>query len=236
MREDFHVLVAVLKYHLKSILHCSFRITLFFLNRAQTYDLLTGTNYDDAYLILAPIAPSILSPNRNLTAEEIENISRLLRWYSTRYPGYQDYIADIVFHSSLDWIPDQNNTELVESILSKTSTDFAFAAPAIREAQLHSQNANGSVPFNDNKVEGGIIDAMILLPICCRKSTYMYDFHIKTKIPFLPDWLTNFHVMEIPYVFGAGLRKNANDPIYDETANELSLQMMTFWTNFAQSG
>lgn len=64
----------------------------------------------------------------------------------------------------------------------------------------------------------------------------MYNFDIKTKLPIFADWVYNSHAFELPYVFGQPLRKTEYDPVYNATQDLLSLQMITYWTNFAKSG
>lgn len=64
----------------------------------------------------------------------------------------------------------------------------------------------------------------------------MYLFNIKARYPrFFPEWVYNSHAFELAYVFGETLRPET-DFIFEEDAKGLSVQMMTYWSNFAKSG
>nr|XP_039252972.1 uncharacterized protein LOC120330182 [Styela clava] len=178
-------------------------------NRTSNYEVMLGTNYDETFIMVVTIIPELIT-GRPIKLEDLTVVYEELNNLVAEYPDRQRYVSDIVFHNSVEWEMDWT-TESVKKTMVRASSDFVFAAPSIRQAQLRAQHVGGP-------------------------STYMYDFHIKAKFTLIPEWQTNFHAQELPYVFGEPLRRTINDRIWNSTADELSLQMITYWTNFAKSG
>jgi len=118
-----------------------------------------------------------------------------------------DSIRRTIIHEYTDW----TNPESFESIriqCVQLLTDMLYAAPAADIFQLH---AGGSMSGN----------------------TFAYKFVPVTfsRLPWTPSWLPGAdHAEELRFVFGMYLQ------FIPEWEQTLSLQIMTYWSNFAKSG
>lgn len=73
---------------------------------------------------------------------------------------------------------------------------------------------------------------------CCLglNKTYLYHFDYRSTFEQNPEWLHSNHFEEVPYVFGH-LFKSGGYVLEASAADlQLSLIIMSYWTNFAKAG
>ncbi|XP_060557752.1 cholinesterase-like [Ruditapes philippinarum] len=137
---------------------------------------------------------------------------------STEYtPKTRKALEELLTFFYTDWADPLNLLTIRNTLIAMTN-DPMFHVPAIQVAKTHAG------------LKGG--------------STYFYEFSVQSDKHALeiPPWFEgSYHADEIPYVFGFPLLANASIfggelSNYTVEEQQLSRDIMTFWTNFARSG
>jgi len=66
--------------------------------------------------------------------------------------------------------------------------------------------------------------------------TYLYHFEHRSAFEENPEWLHSNHFEEVPYVFGHVFKSAGYASKATAADLQLSLILMSYWTNFAKNG
>ena len=173
----------------------------------KSLDYLAGGNMFDGSEALSRL--TAITGDVNTMQPTQEDINIYIGILSTLgiMEAMSDSIRRTILHEYTDWSnPDSFESTRLQFV--QLLTDLLYAAPAADTFQLHT---GGSMSGN----------------------TFAYKFTPATtsRLPWTPSWLPGAdHAEELRFVFGMYFHFM---PEWEQT---LSLQIMTYWSNFAKSG
>lgn len=175
----------------------------------QSLDFMTGRNMYDGAEIVMYISSITDDVNTWMPSQDdmIHNLIDILGEMGIKGFPVTDGVRRSILHEYTNWT-NPHSYESVRVQFVKMFTDTFYGVPAARMLQMHAgEGATGN--------------------------TYAYLFSPVTssRMPWTPSWLPGAdHAEEIRSVFGLYFQ------YMTEWEKELSVRMMTYWSNFAKSG
>ena len=193
----------------------------------RSLDILTGVNDGEGALYIYVTWLNILHQqsinNMTVTMSDIENIAAPFAIASAIKPPNNnafEALKEAILFEYVNWT-DPNNNDYLRQGLMKLSSDMTFFIPATRTVEAHSASPLGHTYFYEFTAEPPV--RVIPTPTWFRGANHGDDIVYVLGSPFFN--VTDYHLIATPR--GSTVTQEDRD---------LSLGMMTAWSNFAKSG